>query len=286
MIEFWNGRVLENLNSSPQNNFKLCLRIVDKVFYFYDMVLLTFNIIAPEIPLSYQKIVTEEELLKITTDGTQKILEILEKYQVHTTFFVEISLVEKLPELLKTIAKKGHELGLLNKYSYQKEIETAKDLLEELTGKTIRGMRQFLEKRLSSEKLKAMQFIYRSPMDFSNIFFFKNALERKIAYEEHEIMVIPESVSPYSRLPYNDFTFQMIPMKFYQNMVTETLQKEEYVMIYLNSWQFVELNDQKFGLSFYRKYNLGVQMEEKLDRFLKFVEENDLAITRMKDFFF
>ena len=57
-------------------------------------------------------------------------------------------------------------------------------------------------------------------------------------------------------------------------------------MIYLNSWQFVELNDKKFGLSFYRKYNLGVQMEEKLDRFLKFVEENDLAITRMKDFFF
>ena len=286
MIEFWNGRVLENLNSSPQNNFKLCLRIVDKVFYFYVMVLLTFNIIAPEIPVSYQKIVTEEELLKITTEGTQKILETLEKYQVHTTFFVEISLVEKLPELLKTIAKKGHELGLLNKYSYQKEIETAKDFLEELTGKTIRGMRQFPEKRLSSEKLKAMQFIYRSPMDFSNIFFFKNALERKIAYEEHEIMVIPESVSPYSRLPYNDFTFQMIPMKFYQNMVTETLQKEEYVMIYLNSWQFVELNDKKFGLSFYRKYNLGVQMEEKLDRFLKFVEENDLAITRMKDFFF
>ena len=63
-------------------------------------------------------------------------------------------------------------------------------------------------------------------MDFSNIFFFKNALERKIAYEEHEIMVIPESVSPYSRLPYNDFTFQMIPMKFYQNMVIETLQKK------------------------------------------------------------
>ena len=250
------------------------------------MVLLTFNIIAPEIPVSYQKIVTEEELLKITTEGTQKILEILEKYQVHTTFFVEISLVEKLPELLKTIAKKGHEVGLLNKYSYQKEIEIAKDFLEELIGKTIRGMRQFPEKRLSTEKLKAMQFIYRSPMDFSNIFFFKNALERKIAYEEHEIMVIPESVSPYSRLPYNDFTFQMIPMKFYQNMVTETLQKEEYVMIYLNSWQFVELNDKKFGLSFYRKYNLGVQMEEKLDRFLKFVEENDLAITRMKDFFF
>ena len=60
----------------------------------------------------------------------------------------------------------------------------------------------------------------------------------------------------------------MIPMKFYQNMVIETLQKEEYVMIYLNSWQFVELND-KIWIVFYRKYNLGVQMEEKLRSFSK-----------------
>ena len=53
----------------------------------------------------------------------------------------------KVTRTFKTIAKKGHELGLLNKYSYQKEIETAKDFLEELTGKTIRGMRQFPEKK-------------------------------------------------------------------------------------------------------------------------------------------
>ena len=57
-------------------------------------------------------------------------------------------------------------------------------------------------------------------------------------------------------------------------------------MIYLNSWQFVELNDKKFGLSFYRKYNLGVQMEEKLDRFLKFVEENDLVNYQNEGFLF
>ena len=55
--------------------------------------------------------------------------------------------------------------------------------------------------------------IYLSFTDgFSNIFFSK-CFKRKID-EEHEIMVIPESVSPYSRLPYNDFTFVMIPKKF------------------------------------------------------------------------
>lgn len=250
------------------------------------MILLSFNIINPEISNENKNFVSEEELLKITSDGTKKILEILEKYMLQATFFVEISLVEKLPELLKTIVKKGHEVSLLNKYSYQSEIEKAKVLAEETTEKSIRGLRQFPEKRVNSEMVKKMGFIYRSPLDYANIFFYKNTLEKKIAKEEDGIMVIPESVSPYSKIPYNDFTFQMIPLVFYKNMINETLQKEEYVMIYLHSWQFSELNHSKFGLPIYRKYNLGKQMEHKLDRFLLFVEESEWAVTRIKDFFF
>ena len=250
------------------------------------MILLSFNIIHPEISEKNVGLVSEEELLKVTSDGTLKILEILEKYMLQATFFVEISLVEKLPELLKIIVKKGHELSLLNKNSYQSEIEKAKLFAEELTGKRVRGLRQLPEKRVNSEMVKKLGFIYRSPLDYANIFFYKNTLEKKIAKEENGIMVIPESVSPYSRIPYNDFSFQLIPMFFYKNMINETLQKEDYVMVYLNSWQFLELNHSKFGLPLYRKYNLGKQMENKLERFLQFVEESEWAVTRIKDFFF
>lgn len=250
------------------------------------MILLSFNIIHPEISEKNVGLVSEEELLKVTSDGTLKILEILEKYMLQATFFVEISLVEKLPELLKIIVKKGHELSLLNKNSYQSEIEKAKLFAEELTGKSVRGLRQFPEKRVNSEMVKKLGFIYRSPLDYANIFFYKNTLEKKIAKEENGIMVIPESVSPYSRIPYNDFSFQLIPMFFYKNMINETLQKEDYVLVYLNSWQFLGLNHSKFGLPLYRKYNLGKQMENKLERFLQFVEESEWAVTRIKDFFF
>lgn len=250
------------------------------------MILLSFNIINPEIPDRYKSLVSEEELLKITSDGTLKILEILEKHMLQATFFVEISLVEKLPDLLKTVIKKGHELSLLNKNSYQSEIEKAKLFIEEITEKNVKGLRQFPDKRVSSEMVKKLGFIYRSPLDYAHIFFYKNTLVKKIAFEEDELMVIPESVSPYSRIPYNDFTFQMIPLFLYKNMINETLQKEDYVMVYLNSWQFLELNHHKFGLLLYRKYNLGKQMEEKLERFLQFVEESGWAVTRIKDFFF
>lgn len=261
--------------------------IIGKVFYFYGMVLLSFNILSPEIPVGNRELVSEEELLKITYNGTKKIIDILEKHYVFCTFFVEVSLVEKMPDLLQLIVKKGHELGILNHHSAEEEIGEAKLKAEEITGKFISGIRQFPKFKLGSEVVKRMKFSYHSSMYFSNIFWLDKDFDKKTVYEEHELVIVPDSWSPYSKLPYNDFTFQMLPMFFYKNMVNNSMKgDDEYIVIYLNSWQFVELNHSKFGLPLYRKYNLGKQMERKLERFLMFLEESEWAVNRMKDFFF
>ena len=60
------------------------------------MVLLSFNVLAPEIPLDKIDLVSEEEKLKIISNGTESIINILEKHYVFCTFFVEVSVVEKL----------------------------------------------------------------------------------------------------------------------------------------------------------------------------------------------
>ena len=98
------------------------------------MILLSFNIIAPAIPEKNKHLVSDEELLSITLAGTQKIIDVLDKHFVLSTFFVEVSLVEKMPELLKLLVKKGHELGILNKKSSEEEIVKAKLKAEEITG--------------------------------------------------------------------------------------------------------------------------------------------------------
>ena len=98
--------------------------------------------------------------------------------------------------------------------------------------------------------------------------------------------IIPESISPYSQLPYNDFTFQIIPQKFYQNMVVETLKNEEFVVIYLNAWQFTDFSKHHFDIPFYRKINSGKSMEDKLTEFLTWINEEEHATSRMKDYLF
>ena len=77
-------------------------------------------------------------------DKTRKILDILDEYQVKTTFFLVDIWTQRFPELVKEIAARGHEIGnhstshpQLSKLSAEKiaqELKTMSDEAEALTG--------------------------------------------------------------------------------------------------------------------------------------------------------
>ena len=75
-----------------------------------------------------------------------QIMEVLDKHQVKTTFFMTGEWVEKYPECVKTLVEKGHDLGnhsashpdmtKLSKSQIREELTTNIKLIEELTGFT------------------------------------------------------------------------------------------------------------------------------------------------------
>lgn len=77
-------------------------------------------------------------------DDTQTILKILEKYNVHATFFMTGGWVENYPEDVKRIAEAGHDLGNhsqnhknmsdLTKSEIQEEIQQVHEKVQKLTG--------------------------------------------------------------------------------------------------------------------------------------------------------
>ena len=69
-------------------------------------------------------------------------------------------------------------------------------------------------------------------------------------------------------------------------MVTETLKNDEFVLVYLNTYQFTENEEFNFRIPFYRKYKSGKKMEDKLEDFLTWINENEMATSRMKDYIF
>lgn len=250
------------------------------------MVLLTFNIINIEAETKKNTYVSDEERLKITISNTKAILRILDIYDTKASFFVEISLVEKLQNLLKAISAQGHEIAFFVKNSYPEKMDETKKFIENFLEKQIKGIR-LKNYQFSLEELKSLGFNYISNIDNADILFpFKRLNRSAEIIEENGLSIVPESISPYSQLPYNDFVFQVLPMQYYQNMVFETLKKDDFVLVYLDSWQFTDMNKYQFKIPLYRRYNTGKKMEDKLEAFLTWINERELATSRMKDYIF
>ena len=93
---------------------------------------------------------TEEKKIAISFDAAwgdsdfQKIMEILDKHNVKTTFFMTGEWVEKYPDCVKTLVEKGHDLGnhsathpdmtKLSKEQQREQILKVHNAVKELTG--------------------------------------------------------------------------------------------------------------------------------------------------------
>ncbi len=250
------------------------------------MILLTFNIENNQPKLKNGTVISDEELIEITKNNTTSILRILEHHNEKATFFVDVELVSKIQDVLKNVISDGHEVAILNNDSSPEFIEEIKKNLEDFLEKQIRGIRQ-KKPDLNTEEIKLMEFSYVSNIENATILFpLKRLLKSTKITEEMGISFVPESISPYAQIPYNDFVFQIVPLQYYQNMVVESLQNDEYVMIYLNTWQFTEEKDLAFDIPFYRSINNGLKLEDKLQDFLTWVAEREIATSRMKDYIF
>lgn len=250
------------------------------------MILLTFNIVNIEAEAKKSLQISDEERLKVTEGNTKAILRILDIYDIKASFFVEISIAEKLQNLIKAISSKGHEIAFYNLNSDLQDIEEVKKNIQSLLEKQVRGIRQ-KDFKLAPENLKLLEFNYVSNIDHADLLFpFKRLKRDTEINEQNGLSIVPESISPYFQLPYNDFMFQILPMKYYKNMVFETLKNDDFVLIYINSWQFTDFKKYQFDVPYYRSLFSGKKMEDKLDALLSWINENDMATSRMKDYIF
>ena len=250
------------------------------------MILLTFNISLPEYRILDSKNILEIELIKSIEKKAEIILLLLELHEFKATFFIEISIVDRLEKLIKKISFAGHEIALYNINSDFKNIEKTKQNLERFLEKTIRGLRQ-KHHQISYPEIKNLDFNYVSNIEESKLNFLWRKLTSKTEIHiQDDLTIVPESQSPYSQLPFNDYVFQMTPMKYYENMLLESLKNNEYVMIYVNAWQFFSSTELYFDLPFYKKINIGRKFEDRLEHLFQFVDENEIAVSRMKDYLF
>ncbi len=107
-------------------------------------------VVARKRELPVYSVARDDKVLSISFDAswgadkTIPILDILDEYDVKTTFFLVGGWVDKYPDMLKEIVKRGHEIGnhsdthphmsQLSESDIRKELHNMSDKVEKLTG--------------------------------------------------------------------------------------------------------------------------------------------------------
>lgn len=249
------------------------------------MVLLSFNITESHQFYKNKFQIKDQDLLKILDENARSILRTLENHEVSATFFFAENLIIHFRELIVEIYKQRHEIAIFQQSSNFPMLQKAQEKISEFIGKTAKGIRVFDGGNF--QNIKDLGFRYVSPIEKMKFTYLFRRLEKKTeVYTQDGVEVIPETISPYTQIPYNETVFQFVPMKYYQSMVLETLKNEEYVLVYLNMLQFTDFEKNNIKIPFYKKYNTGKKMEDRLEDFLNFINENDLATSLIKDYLF
>lgn len=143
------------------------------------------------------------------TFGLPKILNALDAHGIKATFFILAAVADKYPEAVKEISSRGHEIGchgyyhenlaLLSLEEQRSVLKKAKDRLEEVHGKEVKGFRM-PEGEMTEETLKIVKdlgFTYSSSLSDDDVPYLR---------EESQIIELPIHWELYD-LPYFVYTW-------------------------------------------------------------------------------
>lgn len=253
------------------------------------MILLSFDIEEFDMPLEYGKEISFHDQIDISINGSNHILDILDKHGVKATFFSTVVFAQNAPEVIKRIISGGHELASHSYYHSNFELEhllTSRKVLQEISGREITGFRMPRMKAIDENEVRKAGYLYNSSINPTWLPGRYNNLTRpRNKFKEAGIWQIPASVSPWVRFPLFWLSFHNLPLKIYRWLAEKAHKKDGYLNIYFHPWEFTDLKDKKrFGLPSYVSKSSGEKMIENMDSFIDILKRKNYQFSTISDF--
>ena len=231
------------------------------------------------LPIDFGKTISEKLMLSKSCEGIERFIDVIKKYPVKISFFVTPKMSEVSIELLRKLVKEGHEIGFhgsinqINSDNVTRVINDLRYLKEEMEKKIkikIYGFRNHKLIILPAYVIKEAGFVYDNtchptyvPTRYFNLF-----RSRNMRYIEG-IINIPTSVSPILRLPFSWIWFRNLGLNYVKLCTRAVFLTQDYVNIYLHSWDFAYFNDNSISnLPYLIKRNTGIKMSKLFEDYL------------------
>jgi peptidoglycan/xylan/chitin deacetylase (PgdA/CDA1 family) len=236
-------------------------------------IILSFDVEEFDIPLEYNKNINLAEQMVVGKRGLDAIIPIWEKYKTPTTLFTTALFAQQFPDTIKALSD-THEIASHTFYHSNfedKHLLESKNVLEDITSKTITGLRMPRMRTVAMEAVKAAGYLYDSSINPTYLpGRYNNFHLPRTVYKQEEMVRIPASVSPIIRLPLFWLGFKNYPYNLFLQLCKQTIKKDGYVNLYFHPWEFT--NIENYNLPSYVKKRNGIALQQRLERLI-----NDLA---------
>jgi peptidoglycan/xylan/chitin deacetylase (PgdA/CDA1 family) len=243
-------------------------------------IVLTFDVEEFDLPLEYNSIISEEEMMAVGKKGLDAITELIHQNNITTTLFTTAHFADQFPDTIKKLSE-DHEIAshtYFHSHFKIEDLKSSKLRLEAITGKEIVGLRMPRFKKVAIEEIKKAGYQYDSsinpfwlPGRYNNLH-----LPKKI-YTESDIFRVPITVSPNLRIPLFWLAFKNLPLGVYKYLALRALKNYGYINLYFHPWEFTPLDN--YPLPGYIKKDAGERMLEKLNELISFLKNNGEFVT-------
>lgn len=253
------------------------------------MILLSFDIEEFDLPREHQVELSFEEQIRVSVEGTSKILDCLKRNQVKATFFCTVNFAIHAPDIMKRIQAEGHEVAShgFNHWMFELgDLKKSKDALEEITGTTIHGYRQARMMPVPEKAIYDAGYTYNSSLNPTFIpGRYMHLSTPRTWFMKEQVLQIPSSVTPIFRFPLFWLSCHNLPPMLYRWLCKYTHRHDGYLVTYFHSWEFYQLIEHpEWKIPFVVRNNSGDEMVKRLDAFMQYFKKKNVGFARFQDY--
>ena len=231
-----------------------------------------------------------EEGMKLSVEGANALLDVLERHGVRATFFCTLNFAERAPDVMKRIVDGGHEVaahGVDHFHQVPEDPFLCKEGLERLYGVTVVGYRQPRMFPVDDAALAKAGYRYNSSLNPAFVpGRYMHLTTPRTPFVKNGLVQVPASVTPGIRFPLFWLALHLLPESLYRLLVKRTLAHDGHFVTYFHPWEFSSLSDRAAELKVPRlvRCNLGSPMVGRLDRLVEGLKaEKDVAFVTIRE---
>lgn len=255
---------------------------------------LTFDLEEFDVPKIFGNYIDDDDSLAISKLGTERIIPLLDEYDIKSTFFTTSFFASRYPFLIRKLSKKGHEIAFhgtrhlidanrISSYEKTSSLIIGKEKIESITGKKLLGFRHPHLKSPSMKSLNDIGLIYDSSVHPTYIpGRYNNIRSRRDIHKIDDIFEVPISVTPILRLPFSWVWFRNMGLDYTKACTLLSSKGNDHLNIYFHPWDFVDISGQKVHSLI--KRNTGEISIKQLSDYIEWCLERDYEFSTIKRF--